>query len=76
MHKGGESDNCHSFRPASLTNIVLETLEGVLRDRIVNHLAANNLMMVEQHSIWRKLFFLNNFMSFLNNVNGGIDGGE
>lgn len=47
-------DNCGSFRPVGLTLTVLKALERFLRDKIVNHLEARNLMMVRQQEFWRR----------------------
>lgn len=49
LHKHGDRNGCGSYRPMSLTSIRLKTLENALRDRIVDHLEANKLMMLEQH---------------------------
>lgn len=46
MHKGGDRDKCGSYRPVSLTSIVLKTLEGAVCDRMVTHLEAKKQMVV------------------------------
>lgn len=48
MHKGGDRDSCGS----SEFNIHrINNFGRVLRDKIVNHIKANKLMMVEQHDL-------------------------
>lgn len=51
MHKGGDIDDCSSYRPIILKSISLKTLESALRDRRVEHLSASKLSMVEQPGI-------------------------
>lgn len=46
--KGWVRDICGGYRLASLTSIVMDTLESVLREGIVDHPEAENLMMVQQ----------------------------
>lgn len=76
LHKGGDRGNCGNHRPVNLVSIMLKSLERALRDGIVNHIEANNLVIVEQHGFWHKCLCLTKLMSFLNKVTGRIDRGE
>lgn len=49
MRKGVDRDNWGSYMPVSLTSDMLKTLESIVRDGILNHLEAKNLMMVKQY---------------------------
>lgn len=60
VHKGGRRGNYSVYRLVILTS-VLKTLEGVLRNRILNHMESNKLMMVEQHGFGHKSLCLTNF---------------
>lgn len=74
VHKGGDRYNYDSYGPASLTFIMLKTLERGLREVIANHMEANQLMVVKQHGYWHKSSCLTNSISLLDEVTGITDG--
>lgn len=75
-YKGGDRDSCDSCRPVSLTSIVQKTLQRDLRGRIVNHLEAIELMMIEQHGFWHERSCLINLISLPDEVIDKIDRDE
>lgn len=49
LHKKGSKKEATNYRPVSLTCIVSKMLESILRDHIMNHLTANNLLSDKQY---------------------------
>lgn len=76
VHEGGDRNIFSSFRLVSLTCIVMEALERILRDRIINYLGAKKLVRVEQHGFWHKRSCLTNSISLLDQITGRIDWGK
>lgn len=56
VRKGGDRESCIRCGAASLTSIMLKTLEKFLRDVTLNHLEANKLTMMEQHGFGQNTF--------------------
>lgn len=67
---------CDSLIPVSSTFIVLKTTERLQRDRAINYLEVNKLMIVEQHGLWHSLLRLATSTIFLDEVAGRIDSGR
>lgn len=76
VHKCGKRGNRVRYRPVSLTPIMLKTFEKVHRDRIVNHIEANNIMVIRKHRFWQKRSCATDLINFLEEVAGKIDRGE
>jgi len=49
MHKKGSRSDPANYRSISLTPIAVKVLEGIVRDSLVDHLSANNLLTKNQH---------------------------
>lgn len=49
MYKCGDRENRGSYASVGLISTMLKNLEMAIRDRIINDLEANSLVMVMQH---------------------------
>ena len=49
IFKKGSRQSASNYRPISLTSTVCKTMEAIMRDKILNHLATNNLLSPHQH---------------------------
>ena len=49
IYKKGCRSDASNYRPVSLTSIVCKCMERLVRDQIIAHLQANNLICKEQH---------------------------
>ena len=65
--KGSDRQPCN-YRPVSLTSIVCKLLEGVLVDRIVDHLDSHRLLKDSQLGFRRHRSCLTNLLEFFHNV--------
>ncbi len=46
----GSKTSPNNYRPVSLTSILCKLLESIVKDHIINHLKANNLLYPHQHA--------------------------
>ena len=67
LKKGSVQKPCN-YRPVSLTSIVCKLLEGILVDRIVDHLDSHSLLKDSQHGFRRHRSCLTNLLEFFHNV--------
>ena len=49
IHKKGSKTEAGNYRPVSLTSILCKIMEGVIRDKVVNHMKENKLFSKDQH---------------------------
>ena len=49
IFKKGQKKLASNYRPISLTSVVCKTMEAIVKDRIMLHLEANNLLSPHQH---------------------------
>ena len=49
IFKKGDRKQPNNYRPISLTSIVRKVLESIIRDKIINHMEANNLFSNKQY---------------------------
>lgn len=70
MHRGG------NHRPVSLTSVVLRNFVGVLSVMVVNHLKANQQIMVEEHRFSQIPFRVTNLIRILDKLTDRIGKGE
>lgn len=62
-----------TLRAGSLTPILLKTFEGAMIDKILGQLEEGRLIMVDQRGFENKRAFLNNFISFFDEVASGLE---
>ena len=48
IHKNGSKENVSNYRPVSLTSVVCEIAESLIRDHIMIHFISNNLFNSKQ----------------------------
>ena len=53
IFKDGDKKDVCNYRPVSITSCCSHILERIINDRIVDHLATNNLITVTQHGFQR-----------------------
>lgn len=49
IFKKGSRTSANNYRPVSLTSILCKTMETLIRNKIMEHMKANNLICKEQH---------------------------
>ena len=49
--KEGSKSGVGNYRPISLTSILYKDMEGVVRDKVVNHMKEDNLYSKDQHGL-------------------------
>ena len=65
-----------NYRPVSLTSQVCKVLESIVRDRIIEHLTANNLLSKAQHGFRQGRSCLTNLLETLELWTKIIDDGD
>lgn len=73
--KGDRSEPCN-YRPVSLTSIVCKMLERIIKRRIIEHLAKNNIIGKSQHGFVNKRSCLTNLLEFFEEVYTNLDKGK
>ena len=48
-HKKGQTSAIENYRPVSITSVIWEMMEYIVRDHIVRHTSSNRLFADEQH---------------------------
>jgi len=72
--KGAKSDPAN-YRPVSLTSVCCKVFESLIRDEIVSHLEANNLLAGSQHGFVNSRSCATNLVEFFDAVTEAVDGG-
>jgi predicted transcriptional regulator len=73
IFKAGSRSKAENYRPVSLTSQICKVFESLIRDVIVDHLEANNLLNITQHGFRKGRSCLTNILSFLEEVTEGLD---
>ena len=68
IFKKGDRECPANFRPISLTSIIGKMLEGIIVDRIVEHLESQNLILDSQHGFRRHRSCLTNLLEFFHKM--------
>ena len=76
IFKSGAKSKSKSYRPISLTSVPGKILERLIRDKIVEHMTANNLFAKSQHSFRLGKSCLNQLLEFLEDVTTALDKDE
>jgi len=75
IFKKGSKAEPGNYRPVSLTSVCCKILESVMRDEIMDHLSANNLLNQSQHGFMPGKSCSTNLLEFLEKATKVIDGG-
>lgn len=73
--KGAKSDP-GNYRPVSLTSVCCKLFESLIRDDLMSHLLANNLLKDSQHGFMSKKSCTTNLLEFFEIVTRAVDEGE
>ena len=76
IHKKGDKRVAGNYRPVSLTSIVCKLLEGIIRDRIVNHMQRYNLFSDKQFGFISGRSTLLQLLTVLDRWTEALDNGE
>lgn len=68
IFKKGSKSKAENYRPISLTSILCRLLENCIRDVLVDHLEANNLIHETQHGFRKQKSCLTNLLEFFDKV--------
>ena len=68
IHKKGPLTDKGNYRPISLTSVPGKVLESIIKDRIVNFLETNNLIVTSQHGFRHGRSCVTNLLDFYNHV--------
>ena len=68
IFKKGDRKLPGNYRPISLTSVVGKVLEGIIADRILDHLESNNLLLDSQHGFRRRRSCLTNLIEFFHHM--------
>lgn len=76
LPKGGDKLEPGNYRPVSLTSIPCKILEGILRDKIMNHLIQNRLINEAQHGFVKSKSCVTNLLETMDFISMAISNGE
>ena len=76
IFKKGDKRKVSNYRPVSLTSQVLKVIETILRDAIVSHLEASNLIRDSQHGFRKGRSCLTNLLVFLDKLTTIVNEGH
>ena len=65
IFKDGDKKDVRNYRPVSITSCCSHILERIINDRIVDHLATNNLITVTQHGFKEGDLQTPHFLAFM-----------
>ena len=68
LYKQGNKSTPGNYRPVSLTSVVCEVLESIIKDVIKEHLEQHKLLEVSQHGLLPARSCLTNLLAYLENV--------
>lgn len=63
IHKGGDRTQAKNYRPVALTSHLVKIFEKIVRDAIITHLDANDLMSGSQHGFRKGRSCLSNLLA-------------
>ena len=73
IHKKGDRSCADNYRPVSLTSVVGKILEGIIADRVTEHLDLNELISESQHGFRRGRSCLTNLLEFFHEMMSELD---
>ena len=75
IFKSGSKMSPGNYRPVSLTSIVCKIMESIIRDNIVSHLVANELLHSSQHGFMNSKSCQTNLLEYLDTLTRLVDQG-
>jgi Reverse transcriptase (RNA-dependent DNA polymerase) len=75
IYKKGSKSDPANYRPVSLTSICCKMMESIVRDEIVDHMAANNLLEGSQHGFVKSRSCATNLIEFLDHLSEALEEG-
>lgn len=75
IYKKGPKNDPGNYRPVSLTSVPCKIMEGILRDQLLEHLEARNLINVKQHGFLRGRSCLTNLLETFEEWTKALDEG-
>jgi len=76
IYKKGSRNCVKNFRPVSLTSVPCKVLESIIKEQIVEHLNAENLINDNQHGFVKGKSCLSNLLEALDYITSTLDQGE
>ncbi|KAI8493802.1 hypothetical protein Bbelb_281490 [Branchiostoma belcheri] len=76
IFKKGSKKSPSNYRPVSLTSVTGKVLEGIVRDRIVDHMKSNELFTKHQHGFLPGRSTVTQILECLEDWTESLDGGE
>jgi hypothetical protein len=76
IYKKGMKSDPSNYRPVSLTSVCCKMLESVIRDEMVQHMAANGLIEDSQHRFVKGRSCTTNLVEFLDYVTAAVETGK
>ena len=76
IFKKGSKFSAGNYRPISLTCITGRICESIIKDRIVEHLASNNLILPSQFGFLKRKSCVLNLLTYLEQVTNEVDHGQ
>ena len=72
-YKTGSKLNAENYRPISVTSICCRAMEKIVRDKLVEHLEANNLFQPEQHGFGKGLLCITHLLACIEDWTDTVD---
>lgn len=72
LHKKGSRLDPGNYRPVSLTSVTCKVMERIIRDTILEHLYANDLVAREQHGFVRKKACVTNLIETMDKITSSL----
>ena len=76
IHKKDSRSKAENYRGVHLTSQLCKTLEGIIKEDIVEHLVKNMLIRDTQHGFWGGRSCITNLLEFLEEVTKNVDEGN
>ena len=76
IFKKGSRIEAANYSPVSLTSVVCKLIEGVIKDRFMDHLVNNELISKDQHGFVRKKAYVTNLLETLDLITKELALGE
>ena len=76
IFKKGSKYNPGNYRPVSLTSVLCKVMEGLIKEKVVDHLDDNELIFQTQHGFMPRKSCLTNLLDFLEKLSLQVDLGK